>query len=67
MTLTPAEILGVANKVGRIEKGKKANFVLADGDIFEYGTHVTQTVVNGKLAGVDSRYTSLYERFKNRR
>lgn len=67
VTLTPAEFLGVAGKVGSIEKGKRADLVLADGDIFEYGTHVRQTFVNGKPTGVQSRYTDLYEKYKDRK
>ena len=67
VTLTPAEFLGVAAKVGSIEKGKRADLVLTDGDIFEYGTHVRETFVNGKPAGVRSRYTELYEKYKDRK
>jgi imidazolonepropionase-like amidohydrolase len=67
VTLTPAEFLGVAGKVGSIEKGKKADLVLTDGDIFEYGTHITQTFVNGTPMGVQSRYTELYEKYKDRK
>lgn len=67
VTLTPAEFLGVAAKVGSIEKGKNADLVLTDGDIFEYGTHVRQTFVNGKPEGVQTRYTELYEKYKDRK
>jgi imidazolonepropionase-like amidohydrolase len=67
VTLTPAEFLGVASKVGSIEKGKRANLVLTDGDIFEYGTHIRETFVNGVPAGVKTRYTDLYEKYKDRR
>src|SRR6267378_3257096 len=37
-TLTPAEIFGVADRLGSIENGKIANLVVADGDIFEEKT-----------------------------
>ncbi|MBE3135682.1 MAG: amidohydrolase family protein [Acidobacteria bacterium] len=67
VTLTPAEFVGVAGQVGSIEKGKRANLVLTDGDIFEYGTHIKQTFVNGAPAGVESRYTDLYKKYKDRR
>jgi imidazolonepropionase-like amidohydrolase len=67
VTLTPAEFLGVADKIGSIEKGKRANFVLADGDIFEYGTRIVQAVVNGTPTGVASHYTELSDKYKDRR
>jgi imidazolonepropionase-like amidohydrolase len=67
VTLTPAEIVGVADKIGSIEKGKRANLVLTDGDIFEYGTHIVQTFVNGVPTGVRTRYTDLAEQYKDRR
>ena len=34
MTLTPAEIYGVADRLGSIEKGKIANLVVTKGDLF---------------------------------
>lgn len=67
VTLTPAEFVGVADKVGSIEKGKKANLVLTDGDIFEYGTHVTRLFINGVPVPVGSRYTELAEKYKGRK
>jgi imidazolonepropionase-like amidohydrolase len=67
VTLTPAEIVGVADKIGSIEKGKRANLVMTDGDIFEYGTHIVQTFVNGVPTGVRTRYTDLAEQYKDRK
>jgi len=67
VTLTPAEIVGVADKIGSIEKGKRANLVLTDGDIFEYGTHIVQTFVNGVPTGVRTRYTDLADQYKDRK
>jgi imidazolonepropionase-like amidohydrolase len=67
VTLTPAEFVGVADKVGSIEKGKKANLVVTDGDIFEYGTHITRLFINGAPVPVGSRSTELYEKYKDRR
>jgi imidazolonepropionase-like amidohydrolase len=67
VTLTPAEFVGVADKVGSIEKGKKADLVVTDGDIFEYGTHIKQLFVRGVSVPVGSRYTELYEKYKDRK
>jgi hypothetical protein len=48
LTLSPAEIYGVADRVGSIEKGKIANLVLTKGDIFENSTTVVMVFVDGK-------------------
>jgi len=38
LTLSPAEIYGVADRLGSIEKGKIANLVVTDGGLFEEKT-----------------------------
>jgi len=48
LTLTPAEIYGVANRVGSIEKGKIGNLVVTKGDIFENNTKIEMVFVDGK-------------------
>ncbi len=48
LTLSPAEIYGVANRLGSIEKGKIANLVVTRGDIFDDRTKVEMTIVDGR-------------------
>jgi imidazolonepropionase-like amidohydrolase len=48
-TIDGARILGVSDRVGSLEKGKDADLVLYDGDPFEYTTHVTAVLVDGKF------------------
>lgn len=48
MTLTPAELFGVGDRLGSIEKGKIANLVVADGDLFNEKTKVKFVFVDGK-------------------
>ena len=47
MTLTPAEIYGVADRLGSIEKGKIANLVVTKGDLFVDETEVKYVFVDG--------------------
>jgi imidazolonepropionase-like amidohydrolase len=47
MTMNPAQILGVADRLGSIDPGKIANLVLADGDIFAEKTRVKDVFVDG--------------------
>ena len=48
LTLSPAEIFGVSDRLGSIEKGKIANLVVTDGDIFEEKTKVKIVFVDGR-------------------
>jgi imidazolonepropionase-like amidohydrolase len=49
-TIESAKILGIADRVGSLEPGKDADVVLYDGDPFEYTSHVTAVLVNGKVS-----------------
>ena len=48
MTLTPAEIYGVADRLGSVEKGKIANLVVTRGEIFDDRTRIEMVFVDGK-------------------
>jgi Amidohydrolase family len=48
LTLTPAEIYRVADRMGSIETGKIANLVVADGDLFDEKTKIKMVFVDGK-------------------
>ena len=48
LTLSPAEIFGVADVLGSIEKGKIANLVVTDGDLFDKKTKVKIVFVDGR-------------------
>ena len=47
LTLTPAEIFGVADRFGSLEKGKTANLVVATGDLFDSRTRVKHVFIDG--------------------
>ncbi len=49
MTLTSAEVLGVADRLGSVEAGKIANLVVTRGDIFSKDKAITHVFVDGKL------------------
>jgi len=48
LTLAPAEIFGVADRTGSVEKGKIANLVVTDGDLFGEKTKIKMIFVDGK-------------------
>ena len=67
VTLYPAQILNVADKLGSIEVGKIANLVVTDGDLLETRTHVRHLFIDGREVPLSSRHTDLNDAFKNRK
>ena len=64
VTLTPAEIFGVADRYGSLEAGKVANVVVWSGDPFEFSTGVEHVYIRGREIPLRSRQTELLERYK---
>jgi imidazolonepropionase-like amidohydrolase len=66
VTLYPAQILGVEKQLGSIEPGKRANLVIADGDILQASTRVKALFIDGRPLEPSSKHTKLYERYRER-
>jgi imidazolonepropionase-like amidohydrolase len=66
VTIYPAQIFGVAERLGSLEVGKQASIILTDGDPLEIRTNVKRVFIAGEDIPMDSRHTLLYEKFKNR-
>ena len=49
LTLDAAKIAGADARVGSIDKGKIANLVVTDGDLFEDGTQIKHVFVDGRM------------------
>ena len=49
ITIRAAQVLGIDNRVGSLEKGKDADIGMYDGDPFEFTTHCTGTIINGQV------------------
>jgi len=49
MTLNVATALGLGDRLGSIEKGKDANLVLLNGDVFDVQAEVQQVVLEGEV------------------
>jgi imidazolonepropionase-like amidohydrolase len=65
ITLAPAEILGVSDKVGSLAVGKAANVVIWSGDPFEYATQPERVFVAGKDTRVTTRQELLTQRYRS--
>lgn len=66
VSIIPAEIFGIADQVGSIEAGKKANLFVSDGDPFEPATQIKYLFIDGWNVPLESRQTLLYEEFLHR-
>ena len=66
LTLNPAEMFGVADRLGSIEPGKIANLIVTDGNPLEIRTRIRHLVIAGQEVSTDNRHKSLYERYRGR-
>ena len=67
VTLYPAQIMNVADRLGSIEVGKMANLVVTDGDLLEIRTRIRYLFIDGRPVALTSRHTELNDAFKNRK
>jgi imidazolonepropionase-like amidohydrolase len=63
ITLNPAEMFGVANKLGSLDVGKNANVVIANGDPLDVRTSVKQVYINGVAIPMVTRQTRLRDEY----
>ncbi|HLP78514.1 MAG TPA: amidohydrolase family protein, partial [Candidatus Paceibacterota bacterium] len=66
LTLNPAEMAGVADRLGSIEPGKVATLFICDGSVFDLRSQVLRLWIGGREVRLESRHTRLYEKFRNR-
>ena len=66
VTINPAEIFGVADKIGSIEKGKWADMILTDGDPLETKTQIKHMFIKGHEVDLTSKHTKLYDKYMGR-
>jgi imidazolonepropionase-like amidohydrolase len=66
VTLNAAEIWGVADQYGSIEKGKWADLIVTDGDPLEVKTNVRMMFVKGEAVDLESKHTRLYKKYSAR-
>jgi imidazolonepropionase-like amidohydrolase len=66
ITLYPAQVLGVADKLGSIEVGKEASLIASSGPILDIRSTVKHMWISGQEVSLESRHTKLYEKYKSR-
>lgn len=66
ITQAPAEILGIDDKLGTLEVGKDATFIVTTGDPLDTFTAVRAAFVRGRELDLENRQTTLYEKYRER-
>jgi imidazolonepropionase-like amidohydrolase len=66
VTLYPAQILGVADRIGSLEKGKDATLIVTTGDPLEIATHVTKAYIGGREVDLNDRHKRLWHKYQEK-
>ncbi len=66
ITLYPAQLLGVADRLGSLEPGKDATLFIADGDALEMGTVIEAAWIGGRAVDLANRHRALYEKYRDK-
>jgi imidazolonepropionase-like amidohydrolase len=66
VTLYPAQILGLSDRIGSLEIGKDANVIVTNGDPLELTTDVRYLFIKGQLTSTENKQSRLAEKYMNR-
>lgn len=66
VTLTSAEILGVADRLGSLTAGKWANAIITDGSPLQETTQIKGILIQGQPFAPESRQTKFYDKYRAR-
>ncbi|MEY3174524.1 MAG: hypothetical protein RLZZ436_2438 [Planctomycetota bacterium] len=66
ITLYPAQILGVADRLGSLEPGRDATLFVSTGDPLETEPQVTDAWIQGRRVDLSSRHSQLYRKYQEK-
>ena len=66
VTLTSAEILGAADRLGSLTAGKRANIIITDGSPLQPTTQIKGILIHGQPFQPESRQTKFYDKYRAR-
>src|SRR5438105_5021991 len=66
VTLYPAQILGVADRLGSLEKGKAATLIVTTGDPLDFPTQVETAFIDGRKIDLSNRQTRLRDKYREK-
>ncbi|MDP2958161.1 MAG: amidohydrolase family protein [Longimicrobiales bacterium] len=61
-----AEMLGLGDRMGTIERGKIANLIVTDGNPLEIQTQILDLFILGRQVSTDNKHKSLYDKYRSR-
>ncbi|MCC5908167.1 MAG: amidohydrolase family protein [Balneolaceae bacterium] len=66
LTLYPAQILGLNDRIGALEEGLDATLLISDGTPVEYATQIEQVYVQGRKSDMKDMHRQLYEKYREK-
>ncbi|MDG2477322.1 MAG: amidohydrolase family protein [Phycisphaerales bacterium] len=66
ITIDAATIIGVGDKLGSLEPGKSATFIITTGDPLQLRTDVEQAWIDGRPIDLSSRHTQLRDKYRRK-
>ncbi len=66
ITLYPAQILGVADRVGSLDVGKDATLIVTTGDPLETPTQVVDAFIQGRQVSLGDRHKTLWRKYQQK-
>ena len=66
ITLSAAEIIGVADRTGSLEKGRDATLIVTTGDPLEVTTTVEKLYIRGRAVDLSDKQKTLYSKYREK-
>jgi len=66
ITANPARFLGLGDRLGSLEEGKRANVIVTDGDPLQLTTTVDRMYIGGREVSLDSKHKKLWRDYRDR-
>ncbi|MCB0693503.1 MAG: amidohydrolase family protein [Saprospiraceae bacterium] len=67
ITLSPAQILGLDDRIGSLEKGKDATLFICKGDVLDMrSSEVEQAFIQGREINLDNKQKQLYRMYRDK-
>ncbi|MDT7524550.1 MULTISPECIES: amidohydrolase family protein [Idiomarinaceae] len=67
ITIKPAEVMGVADKIGSLEVGKQASLIISQGDVMDHlGQKIQHMFIDGAEVDLNNRHRQLYQKYQQK-
>jgi imidazolonepropionase-like amidohydrolase len=63
LTVNPAEIFGIADRIGTLQPGREASLFVAEGDPLQPLTRLRHLMIAGRPIPLTSHHTELYQKW----